>query len=314
MDVLKAYSDEVVSYHPRELRADLGAELYANLCEEFGDWSEANPEGDEARFLDATKEHPMKYATRLAGEDSPGLIGPQFYYSFVSALKIGATVTTVFYLLLAFVLAVGSGSYIGAFFGVMVQLPIALLWVGAAILGVFVALERSGERASWLDQWSAASLRPADGQHRISRAETLFDLGFSTFALLWVLNVVQLPAVIRHDGAWVSEWIGLLPTGFWWLAGGLLAADILFSALRLFRSHWSPILRVVKIAVNVAWIALLAWAVSQPALVALVDAPDTGLADLADFINHVADNVLLVICAILAWDTGVHAWRLLKRR
>ena len=188
MDVLKSYAHQVVSYHPEKARDDLYAEVYDELCEEFKDWQEVNPGKSEANFLDANREHPMKYATRLAAEGSAYLVGPQFYFSFISALKIGATLTVVAYLALAAIYASVSGFHLGTFLRVLSGIPLTLLWVSAAILGVFIALEKSGERASWLDKWSAADLEPIDDNKPMPRGSTLFNLGFSVLALLWVVR------------------------------------------------------------------------------------------------------------------------------
>ena len=125
MDVLKSYAHQVVSYHPEKARDDLYAEVYDELCEEFRDWQEMNPGKSEADFLDANREHPMKYATRLAAEDSAYLIGPQFYFSFLSTLKIGAALTGGFYLILATVYASISGQYLGSFIRVLSGLPLS---------------------------------------------------------------------------------------------------------------------------------------------------------------------------------------------
>ena len=161
MDMIRAYAEHVASYLPTKGREDVATEIYANICEEFEDWRSEHPEGNPADYLDETKPHPMRYATQMAEESSTWLIGPQFYFSFISALKVGASITTGFYLFLAVVVALTSGSYIKSFLGVFAGLPATLLWVSAAILGVFVAIERSGERASWLDDWSSKDLRPA---------------------------------------------------------------------------------------------------------------------------------------------------------
>jgi hypothetical protein len=55
MDILKSYAHQVVSYHPEKARDDLFTELYNELCEEFDDWQEEHPDGDEAAFLDAKR-------------------------------------------------------------------------------------------------------------------------------------------------------------------------------------------------------------------------------------------------------------------
>ena len=151
-----------------------------------------NPTLSEAEFLDASKQHPMKYATQLASGSSSFLVGPQFYFSFLSALKTGASITAGIFLIVAVIATLASGDHWRTFFRVLFELPGALLWVGAVILGVFVAMEKGGEKATWLESWKASDLSLADGHQSISRSEAFFDLSLSSIALLWIFNIIHL--------------------------------------------------------------------------------------------------------------------------
>ena len=310
MDVLKSYAHQVVSYHPEKARDDLYAELYDELCEEFQDWQEMNPGKSEADFLDATREHPMKYATRLAAEGSAYLIGPQFYFSFLSALKIGAALTGGLYLVMATVYASTSGHYLSTFLRVLSGFPLTLLWVSAAILGVFVALERSGERASWLDKWSAADLGRIDDHKPMSRGYTLFDLGIAILALLWIVDIIQVPAFIDLDSDSVGYWRIDFPDWFWIAVGVMLVFDIAFAVYRLTRNFWSPRLRMTTIVSNLLWIALLGFAIAQGDQLSIQGQPPKLSPDLLELTRNVFRGLLGFICAVLAWDTVTHIWRL----
>jgi hypothetical protein len=310
MDLLKSYAHQVVSYHPEKARDDLFAEIYDELCEEFKDWQEMNPGMSEANFLDANREHPMKYATRLAAEDSAYLVGPQFYFSFLSTLKIGAVLTAGFYLALAAIYASASGLHLGTFLRVLSGFPLTLLWVSAAILGVFVALEKSGERASWLDKWSAADLEPIDDNKQMSRGKTLFDLGISILALLWLVDIIHVPAIIDLDGKSISYWLPNLPDWFWIAVGVMLVFDIAHALFRLTRNFWSPRLRLTTIASNLLWIALLGFAIAQPELLSIQGEPTTVSQDVLQIAKKAVKGLLGFACAVLAWDTVTHIWRM----
>ena len=145
MDMLKAYAHEVVSYHPSAQRDDLFAEIYDELCESYSDAKSESPSLSEAEFLDRTKEHPMRFATRLAAADSAYLVGPQFYFSFLQALRIALSLVFVFHVVVGAVTALAGGNVWSSFWRSMASVPESLLWVGACVLGVFVALEKSGE-------------------------------------------------------------------------------------------------------------------------------------------------------------------------
>ncbi|MBT8072278.1 MAG: hypothetical protein HKP21_01080 [Xanthomonadales bacterium] len=307
MDMLKAYAHEVVSYHPATQRDDLYAEIYDELCESFSDAQTEEPKLSEAEFLNRTKEHPMKFATRLASVNSAYLIGPQLYFSFLQVLRIALSLVVVFHVIVGAVTALASGNIWSSFWRSFASIPESLLWVGACVFGVFVALERSGEKATWLDNWDAKSLKPVDSHQSISRFETAFDLGFSTYALLLILDVIDLPPAVFHNSEWIHDWAVNLPSWFWVLAGIMLAFDIGFSLYRLMRAHWSRNLRLVTIVSNVIWLGLLGYAVGQAELLTVAH---ESAREFLVFFERAAKGGLLVACAIIAWDTMTHVWRL----
>lgn len=309
MDVLKAYANQVVSYLPEGQRDELYAEIYDELCEEFADQCEQKPGLSETEFLTAGKQHPMRFATQLASDSKAYLIGPQFYFSFLSALKISFSIAMTFLVLVGAASAFASGNIWGSFWGFVASIPQNLLWVGAAVLGVFIALEKSGEKATWLENWDASELKSADGHQTISRVESSFDLGFSTFALLVILNIIEIPAMVRHDGQWIRDWSVNLPDAFWYIAGAILVFDIGFSLYRMSRSIWTRRLRLVTVVSNILWIALLGIAISQPELLSV---EQESVSEFLPIFNKVAKGSLLIACLIIAWDTLSHSWRLLK--
>jgi hypothetical protein len=184
------------------------------------------------------------------------------------------------------------------------------LWVGAVILGVFVALEKSGERASWLDKWSAADLEQIDDHKPMSRGNTLFDLGIAVLALLWLVDIIQVPAFIDLDGNSVSYWLIDLPDWFWIAVGAMLVFDIAHALFRLTRNFWSPRLRLTTIASNLIWIALLGFVIAQPELLSIQGEPASVPPDLLQMAKKAIRGVLGFVCALLAWDTVIHIWRL----
>lgn len=311
MNMLSAYAHQVVSYHPLKQRDELFAEIYDDLCEEFTEMREQNPSLDEEEFLNTTRPHPVKYATQLATEGSAYLVGPQFYFSFLSALRIAVSIVVIVHVVLGVLAAAASAEIWSSFWGVMLAIPQTLLWVCASVLGVFVALEKSGERATWLDRWDAKDLRPLDGHESISRFETTFDLAFSTFALLWVLDIIRIPPVIRHDGVWQTELTTALPDSIWLAAALLLLFDIGFGLYRLNRTLWSRRLRWITIGNNLPWLALLAYVLTFPQLV--VSGGEIA-PELLPLVNKVSKGVLMIVFAVIAVDTLKQFWRLLKGR
>ena len=312
MELLKSYAHQVASYHPAKDRDELFAEVYDELCEEFADWSASHPGGDEVAFLNANRQHPMRHATHLAGEHQNYLIGPQFYYSFIEALKAAAGITAGIYLAFGIVSALSSGAWVSSMLKMLFAWPHTLMWVALVILGVFVALERSGERAAWLERWKASDLKPLDSHARVSRVEAFFDIGWDVLCLLWITRLVEVPTLIWHHGEPVFGWVLNLPSVLLVIAGGLFAFDIAFSLLRLWHGFWSRRLRWTNIANNLAGIALLAWALSHRPMLSVLGPPEEDLEVLQGLVNLSLNWLLVGIGLALAWDALSHAWRLWK--
>lgn len=189
-----------------------------------------------------------------------------------------------------------------------------MVWVTASILAIFIAIEKSGEKASWLDNWKVSRLRLANGHQTISKTETFFDLAVSTLALLWLWGLVQIPEIIGQDGVVITDWIIHVPDWFWIVLGIMLVLDIAFCLAKLISNTWSPRLRLTSILTNVAWIALLFFAASKTPLLTLPDTISAEIIDLLPIINNAIRGVLAVICIILVADTLNHGWKLLKGR
>ena len=153
---------------------------------------------------------------------------------------------------------------------------------------------------------------PIESHQLISKGETFFDLGVALIGLLWLVDIVQIPSLVRHNGSWVSGWVANLPNAFWVTAGILLVLDILYCIFRLVRNFWSPKLRLTSIVFNIAWMALLSYAASQSELISLGSADAAGMEDLQVVINNVVSGSLFVVVVILAFDTLNHGWRLYK--
>ncbi len=310
MKLLKAYVHQVVSYHPPADRDELFAEIYDEICEEYADQLVETPTLSEAGFLDMSKQHPIKYATQLASNSSSYLVGPQFYFSFLSALKTGTSITVGLFLILAVIAALASGDPWRAFYQVMLDIPDALLWVAAVILGIFVAMEKGGEKATWLEGWSANDLKMTDDDQSISRAETFFDLSMSSVALLWIFGVIRFPLVYQN-GQWTEDWVSLLPEWLWAVAAGMLLFDICFAIFRLTRNLWTPQLRLITAGTHVLWLVLLGFVAAQPQLL-IAAGPFIGVTELVPLFNKWLKVALVMVMAIIAWDTASHIWRLLK--
>lgn len=314
MDLLKAYVQQVVSYHPATSRDELFAEIYDEICEEYTDLKLDNPTLSEAEFLDVKKLHPMKYATQLAAGSSAYLIGPQLYFSFISALKIGTIITVVIHTIIAAIIAVQSENLWGSFLYMIFEIPSTLLWVGIVILTIFTVLEKSGQQASWLDSWQSSNLSVSDDYQKISHGELLFDFVTSTIGLLWVLELIKMPTVLDSNKVEILDWVVLLPNWFWFVVIALLVSELVFSIVRLSRHYWTQNLRLITITTNVIWLAMIGFALSHSQIIDAIALEATVDPDLLKGVNFGLKSVLAVVMLIISWDTITHIWRTLKNK
>lgn len=311
MNMLEAYAHQVVSYHPVAQRDDLFAEIYDELCEEFSDQQAQTPDLSEVDFLNKYKQHPMRYATQLASDSATYLVGPQFYFSFLSAMKVALSVVVLFHLAVGVLGAFASGDIWSAFWKMLLNASHTMLWVGAAVIGVFIALERSGEKASWLDEWDAADLKPVNDHQSVSQLESSFDLGLSTFGLLFVLGIVDFPIVLNNGAEWIREWTINVPDGFWLAMGILFVLGMGFSLYCLSQTLWTSRMRIIAITKNILWIIMLALAVSHAEL---LSAGNQAAPAFLPILEKVVRGGLFILCLIIGWDTVVQIMRLARSR
>ena len=310
MELIRAYSDKVAGYLPKSIRQDTADELYDSLCEQYEESQDEQP--DEAQFLQS-RPHPIKMATQFSEKESLYLIGPAYYLSFIEAIKIAAIIVGAIHVGLFALAAWGSGTVMQAFLQTLANLPGAYLYVLVVIGIVFVVLEKAGERAKWLDKWSVKDLQRELGKEKISRFETLFELNVSAIAFMWLLGVIQLPSVVRHDGVWLTNLTAQIPSLLLTLMVIVLAVDILVSVYKLIRGVWSRSQRLAAIALDGLWIVFLLVLINIDPLVtqeALAGVPQA--TDVLQVINNAIDVSLGIAVLIIGWDAVSHLLRLLK--
>jgi hypothetical protein len=312
MDLIRAYADKVAGYLPRKSRLDAADELYDSLSERF---DEQDLEGDDAqtRFLE-TQPHPIRMATQMGENDSLYLIGPTYYLSFIAAIKVAAVIVAVVHVGLFGIAAWGSDKVMQSFIRTALNYPGNLLSVVVMIGLVFVVLEKTGEHADWWEKWSVKDLSDQFKHNKISRFETLFELNVSAIVLLWLTNAIELPAVIRHDGVWLTGFTSTVPQTVITFIVILLALDIINSVLKLIRGFWTPTLRVLSVASSTVWLVALIYLLRLNPLVLLpVEAQQAEFADVVAAVNTGVDGVLIVIMIVVAWEMGSQLYRLLNK-
>jgi hypothetical protein len=314
MDLLRAYAEKVSSYLPQKIRSETADELYDSLCEEFQEQAEQS-DLSESDFV-RSQIHPIKRATQLGEGEKLYLIGPGFYLSFIQAIKVAAMVVAVIHVGLFALTAWTSDNLIQVFLQTMSNYVSSFTNVAFIIGLIFIVIEKTGERADWLDSWNVKDLERSYGKQKISKFETLFELNVAVIVFLWLTKAIELPAMMRIDGVWLADMMVNIPDLVLSIMIGMLAFDILVSAFKLLRGYWSSMLRVATLVSSLIWIGLLVAVIQIDELV--VEALFAGVVDLdmgniLGGINTGIDISLTIAIVIIAWDSVTQAYRLSQK-
>jgi hypothetical protein len=314
MDMIKAYAEKVAGYLPKRIRQETQDELYDSLCEQYEEQGGAQDETAVQSFLSA-QPHPIRMATSLGENEKLYLIGPAFYLSFIEAIKLSALVIAIVHTVLFAVSAWGSQNVWQAFYQSLLGYPDTFFSAVMIIGLIFVIMEKTGERADWLDKWNVSELSETMQTRKISKFETLFELNVSALLFLWLTNAIEFPSFIRHDDIWIMNIMAEVPDAL--LVGiiGLLVFDILVSVFKLVRGYWTSLLRVASLVSNLVWIVFLALVIQIDPLItqtAMEGMPE--IDDILVAINTGVDISLAIAIAITGWDAAMQAYKLVSKK
>jgi len=311
MDIIRAYADKAASYLPKNIRQDTADELYDSLSEQL---EEAEQSSDFTAMDLITKQpHPIRMATQMSDSEQLHLIGPVYYLSFVEALKVAAIVIAVIHAGLFGLEAWGSDNLIQAFVKILSNFP-GVYFDAVAIIGlIFVAIEKTGQRAKWLDKWKVNDLIRESQNQKISTFESIFEMNIAAIVMLWMGGFIKLPFMLHQDNGWVADIAAQIPNLIIVFIFILLAFDILMSAIKLLYRVWSPQLRIVNLISNAAWVIILTLLIQIDPLFTTESFTNVlKVDDLLLAINTGVNISLAIGIAIICWDSVMHIYRLLK--
>lgn len=322
MSLINRYIAEVGRHLPEKDRSDIEAEIRSmieDMLEERGhDVKSANDkvitetlEGlGDPQLLAAKYAPPKRY-----------LIGPDWYEGYVkvlqrvlfTALPIFAVVTFILTLTrdpLDFINAVGEA--MGGAFDVGIQI---LFWVTL----VFVFLERSGEKPDGLptpgsQAWTVAQLPELPRKRQISTAETIMNIAFILFGLIWIALPFTIarfegnpaPVPFIHPNLW-NFWLPL----FFVIMGLTLVHEV----FKLKIGNWTPALTATNVILGLVSIVYIAALVITQNVInpAFLDMLATrGAPELREVVTWTVDISAAVIAGIYIWDM-IHSIRMARR-
>jgi hypothetical protein len=265
------YVAEVGRVLPERNRADVEKEI-RSLLQDALDAETAGAEPTDEQVLAILRQFgsPREMAMRYGA--SQYLIGPLLYPTFVTVLRVVVGIVlavslfgVVFSIAQAPPRLEDAFAIVGGIVGSVVQ---AAAWV----VLVFALVERLNlrELEKISTTWDPSSLPPAETYDRVSTFETIVTVVFTT-AFLVFLNVIldSQGRITVEGGDWTS--MGLFSAEFLhyipWLTA-LLAAEMVVAVVALIRGHWTTLLRLLNIALNLAMIALALVMLAGPSLAA----------------------------------------------
>ncbi len=329
IELVERYLQSVRFWLPKnprreDLLAELGEDLRSQIEAKEEELGRPLGQTEVSAILKACG-NPMVVGSRLA--PSRYLIGPTLFpiYLFVLKMVLLCILLPVFIFILGPINFANSGGDLGQAIGATIQ----GLWSGGftaagVITLVFAILERTGAAAKWDCKWDPAKLPPLEKHPRkTSFAQTVSELFFNVFGIVWLLLIPQHPFMVLGPAAAFLH-PGPIWQKFYW-AIVLVAA---FAALRLViilaRPQWT-LWPLVGQAMQGAFVLVLL----KYLLAAVGQIPSANwypFVTLADSVKNSAHfisiaavvNVSILIALLATWlgtaiGTVVHIWQLLSQ-
>jgi hypothetical protein len=298
--LLNTYVFEVGRHLAGRNRADIEAEIRSTLQDMLDERSQKTGKAvDEDMTLEVLKEYgsPEKVAATYVGERY--LIGPLFYPTFLTVLRIALSVIAVLALVVqginvshatvsfqaifvAILNAVGNFLAIGlTAFGIMVFI-FALIERAIAYSGVQIdGLQSPKERL-----WDPRTLLKTPAASRIKLGETILEIVGACAAIVifnlypQIIGFGYAPNGSWYIGAGSSSYTPLLSPAFFHFVPYLTAVwvlTILLDIALLLMGHWSVPTRIAQIGLRILNILIAAAMLAAPSLLAVTAASLTAI-------------------------------------
>ncbi|MEE8355668.1 MAG: hypothetical protein V3R33_00025 [Anaerolineales bacterium] len=255
MSLIDRYIQEVGRHLPRKNRADIKAELRSSMVDNLEDRYGSDP--TESQVADFLKEFrkPREVAASYFPEGQY-LIGPSLYplFRMIAWIVVSAVVgAQILAWGIAMLVAGESFSTLEIFGSLVNSIPVSLGW----LLITFIILQRFDVKPDLDDEpWDPQSLPQINEDEDIKRGELIFGLVFSILILVLVTFFPQwIGFVTTPGGKFYPNPVLIQHLG--WIKASLLSG-IALEVYLLWKGSWSLIPRIVKIAVNLLSISVLA--------------------------------------------------------
>jgi hypothetical protein len=309
-----------------DLLAELGEDLRSQIEDKESELGHALDKDEISEILKKCGA-PMVVASHLGPRRH--LIGPGLYPIYEFVLKM----VLLWILLPVFIFIVGPATLASnnGDWGKTVLITLGNLWSGAFIAAgvitlVFAILERTHAIAGIACKWDPSTLPPLEKRERkTSLFQTICELGFNVFGLVWLLLLPQHPFMILGPAAAFLKFGPIWHT-FYVPIVLLAAAGILRSAIMLARPQWRSFPLWTQLVQAILTLILAHYMIEAAGHTVQGDwHPFVMVADglrsseqYVRFTKIVAVvNVSGLICLVCTWvgvciGGAVHTWELLK--
>jgi hypothetical protein len=318
MELMDRYLHAVKGYLPAAQQNDIVAELKDGLLSQIEEreatlgrpLSEA-----ELQALLKQSGHPMLVASRYLPQEH--LIGPAMYPFWWTSLKFMLVVVGSVYGLLATFRAVSAGFSVQALIKELFHAAYGFVgtafFYAAVITLVFWFFERNQVRFGFLDKWNPAKLAPATDKLQINRNDSIFDLVFETFFVLWWVGVISFATTAYYHGKPVPFSMSSTWEPYWWPILVLSLGCIALTIFNLLAPYWTRPRLLARIVLNLIGIGIAALLFQQDVLIVVGDAAvEIGnYGNAATLLNKLAHGLLVGVALIMSMETYGAARRLL---
>ena len=326
MDLLERYLQAVEEYLPTKGRADVLAELRANLLDQMEEREETLGRPlteDEVAEVLRSHGHPSVVAARYQPRRS--LIGPEIFpYYWFTLRKTLPLVVGLVILSRTVELIYSPSPYENVVGTTLVRLFSVLFYAVGWMTLVFAAMEFIAERypqkVDFCSKWDPrklSKLSPQQEREGLPKYPRV-DLAFHVLGLLWLLSIPRHPGMLfllMGPTPWIlaGENLGFAPVlhTFYWAVVALNALQIIFKLIALNRSA-QPWRRSMRLMERVfAFLPVLLLIQTKEYLIFVHPVTDPDRLRLVASINQNAHRGVLVIAVIvglkLLWDIGQQA-------
>jgi hypothetical protein len=323
MDLLERYLQAVEEYLPTKGRADVLAELRANLLEQMDEREETLGRPlteDEVAEILRSHGHPSVVAARYQPRRS--LIGPEIFPFYWFTLRKTFPLVVGLAILAQAVPFIYSSAPADNIVGtVLVKLVTTIFYFAAWMTLVFAAIEfiaeRYPEKVDFCSKWDPRKLAPLTTQKEREGLPKYprVDLAFHVLGLLWLLSLPHHPSMLFFGFGpmpWIiaGSGVGLAPVWhtFYWAVVALNVLQIIFKLIALNRSAqpWRTPMKLVERAFGFSLLVILIQV--KEYLVFLHPVADPERLKLVASINQNAHRGFMVLAVLvglkLLWDIG----------